>query len=148
MSLDQNAISLQPTKFHAILALSPQWSLWVYWHPLWCYVVTSCTPTTSRRYVLFVLNQLSTSFSASSKFLSHFLRMEDPPKLKPRSSSFPSYLVPCSSLSHWVLLGLHVLLMLWARLPFYLKPKPSVLCPHGLDFLCIHGLGPLSHFGP
>ena len=147
MSLDQNAISLQPTKFHAIPTMSPNG---LYWYPpliLHCdfvhpYYFKKVCAICSKSAIHVLLSILQISLRT------HFLRMEDPPKLKPRSSSFPSFLVPCSSLSHWVLLGLHILLMLWARLPFYLKPKPSVFCPHGLDFLCIHGLGPLSHFGP
>lgn len=44
-------------------------------------------------------------------------------------------------------LGLHVLLILWARPPFFLRPKPSSFYPHGLGFLRIHGLGSLSYFG-
>ena len=58
LPLDQNAISLQPTKFHAILTLLPQWPLLA--PPLLFYAVTSDTPIAPRRRMLSILYQFST----------------------------------------------------------------------------------------
>ena len=57
MSLDQNAVSLQPNKFHAIPTLMPRWPLQ---NPLWSWVVTSYATAAPRRHVMSVLHQETT----------------------------------------------------------------------------------------